>query len=45
MEAAKNGEDTFGGLGTNDETVVKTNKGKHQNIENAEVDLSWLDEV
>lgn len=45
MEAAKNGEDTFGGLGTNDETVVETSKGKHQNIENAEVDLSWLDEV
>lgn len=45
MEAAKNGENTFSGLGTNDETVVKTNKGKHQNIENAEVDLSWLDEV
>lgn len=45
MEAAKNGEDTFGGLGTNDETVVETSKGKHQNTENAEVDLSWLDEV
>lgn len=45
MEAAKNGEDTFGGLGTNDETVVETNKGKHQNTGNAEVDLSWLDEV
>lgn len=45
MEAAKNGEDTFGGLGTNDKTVVETNKGKHQNIKNTEVDLSWLDEV
>lgn len=45
MEAAKNGENTFGGLGTNDETVVETSKGKHQNTENAEVDLSWLDEV
>lgn len=45
MEAAKNDEDTFGGLGTNDETVVETSKGKHQNTENAEVDLSWLDEV
>lgn len=45
MEAAKNGEDTFGGLGTNDEIVVETSKGKHQNTENAEVDLSWLDEV
>ncbi len=45
MEAAKNGEDTFGGLGTNDETVVETSKGKHRNTKNAEVDLSWLDEV
>lgn len=45
IEAARNGEDTFGGLGTNDETVVETNKSKHQNTGNAEVDLSWLDEV
>ncbi len=48
LEAAKNGEDTFGGIGTecNDTEILqkdKTNKGKHQNTE--EVDLSWLDEL
>lgn len=48
MEAAKNGEDTFGGIGTecDDMEILqkdKTNKGKHQNIE--EVDLSWLDNI
>lgn len=46
IEAAKNGEDTFGGLGTNDEdeTVVKTDKGKRQNNVD-ECDLSWLEEI
>lgn len=42
IEAAKNGEDTFSNVGTNDDTTsIEVNKNKHKNIDN--VDLSWLD--
>ncbi len=48
LEAARNGEDTFGGIGTgcNDTEILqkdKTNNDKHQNKE--KTDLSWLDEI
>lgn len=43
LEAASNGEDTFAGVGSNDESV--TSKDIHQTENNGDIDLSWLNEI
>ena len=44
LEAAKNGENVFNGIGDNGKTVTtESSKVKHQ--ESNEVDLSWLNEI
>lgn len=45
LEAAKNGEDVFTGVGEN-QVTTKTSEVKHQNKESLnDIDLSWLDEI
>lgn len=43
LEAASNGEDTFAGVGSNDESV--TSKDIHQTENDGDIDLSWLNEI
>lgn len=43
LEAASNGEDTFAGVGSNDESV--TSKDIHQTENDGDMDLSWLNEI
>ena len=45
LEAAKNGEDMFNGVGKNKETIEQSEVKHQNNVSSGDVDLSWLDEI